>query len=435
MSENLNLAQYSADHRARERGHENGYVDIAGKRVKKWRGWYHVYAKSAAGAETRIKRKRIIGECSKMSKAEAREEHRSWIRRFCSQPVADAGTCRVADLCDDYLQMRQGDWEESTRKTIRSLFEGIIKPAIGGRAIETVTADELKRFINALPNRTWTSAGRIARRDGKLEKIPGVTKSGISHSYLKKAITMLRAVFDLAQERDLITKNPARSINIRLSMPKQVRRPDKSVLPPQHLPALLAELTERDRLIVWISMLGATRPGELFAIKGGDVGPDWVHVERALNRRREFKETKTGNSRYVHLPPETANELHQWMTQGGIGPNDLVFPNRDGKPIDRANFLNRRLRPAAKRARIPVADVDFQMLRRSFATVAQVVGFDVKGIQAQLGHSRPDMSATEYMQPIDARRVAQMKQLEDMLRGRVKMPVDISARLGSTMVQ
>lgn len=75
------------------------------------------------------------------------------------------------------------------------------------------------------------------------------------------------------------------------------------------------------------------------------------------------------------------------------------------------------------------------MLRRSFATVAQVVGFDVKGIQAQLGHSRPDMSATEYMQPIDARRVAQMKQLEDMLRGRVKMPVDISARLGSTMVQ
>jgi integrase len=91
------------------------------------------------------------------------------------------------------------------------------------------------------------------------------------------------------------------------------------------------------------------------------------------------------------------------------------------------------MRPAVDRAKIPVQDVDFQMLRRSFATVSQFVGLDLKAIQAQLGHARPDMTAVQYMQPVDALTISQMSHLEDLLRGRIAFPVDITARIGTAV--
>jgi integrase len=433
----FDLTEYSNTHRTRER-RENGSVKLVGKREKKWLGTYHVYKTLSDGTTVRLKRQKIIGTKAEIStKAKAMDLHRAWIRRQADQPVAATANAKVSDLCDDYLALRGGNWEEGWRNTHVSMFERIIKPAIGARAIDSIKAEELLRLINSLPLRKWETSPRFERdEEGKLKKIPGQTKSGISISYAKKIVTTIRAIFDLAHERGLITKNPARSIVVRLAPPKQARKPDKTVFPPQYLPALLAELIVRDRLILWISMLGATRPNELFALLGADVGPCWVHITKALNRKRKVKDAKTATShRYVYLPPELAGEVHDWILAQGIGPGDLLFPNRDGHPIDRQNFLNRRLRPAARRAKIAVPDVDFQMLRRSFATVAQFVGMDVKAIQSQLGHATPDMTAGVYMQSIDPLRAEQLMRLENMLRGREPIPADVSAKFGTVVIQ
>jgi hypothetical protein len=278
----LHLTAYTATHRVREH-HEDGYVDVTGKKQKKWRGWYHVYASKPDGSRTRIKRKRVIGPCSEMTKAEAKDEHRAWIRRFNSQPVAESGTCSVANLCDDFMAMREGDWDETTRKTNRSVFNSLIKPALGEKSIAKVEAEHLKKFLNGLPDRTYKTPS-------------GKKKTGVSQSYVKKAITHLRGIFDLAEERGLINKNPARSISVRLTVPKQAGRPDKSVFPPQFLPKLIAQLDPRDSLVVWLAMVPALRPGELFAVRGGDVGSDYIYIQNALTRRRELKDTKTGKA-------------------------------------------------------------------------------------------------------------------------------------------
>jgi integrase len=103
--------------------------------------------------------------------------------------------------------------------------------------------------------------------------------------------------------------------------------------------------------------------------------------------------------------------------------------------MDRHNFLKRRLKAAVERTQIPVEGVNFRMLRRSFATLGQVVGLDVKAIQSQLGHARPDLTAGVYMQPIDQKTAEQIKLLEDMLAGRVPWPVDVEARLGKGLIQ
>jgi hypothetical protein len=129
MNDNLRLAAYTAAHRTRQRGLEDGYVDKTGKREKKWRGWYHVYVKKDDGTETRIKRKRIIGPVVGMTKAQAEEEHRIWIRRFHTLPAAETPAATVATLCDDLFQLREGDWEDAARSCNASVF-GLIKAGL-----------------------------------------------------------------------------------------------------------------------------------------------------------------------------------------------------------------------------------------------------------------------------------------------------------------
>jgi len=47
-----------------------------------------------------------------------------------------------------------------------------------------------------------------------------------------------------------------------------------------------------------------------------------------------------------------------------------------------------------------LAKLNFQVLRRTIATLAQKKG-GVKDVQAVLGHSRPDITAEVYMQEIE----------------------------------
>jgi integrase len=429
MDKSVDLSAYTAKHRTRQHGIENGSVKAVGKKVKKWQGIYHVYDDKGS----RITRRVILGEYSKMTKTQAKENLRVMLRRREEEPAAATAQATVSLLCDDYFAIRKGDWEESTQQCVGSLFQ-LVKASLGDKPVEKVTAENLKRFVNELPNRKYTMQTTFYKEGKPIVVTHGKAKTGISISYMKKIITHLRGIFDLAQERDLVTKNPARSISVRLRAPKLVTKPDKSILPFADVPRLLAQFTMRDTLIISISLFGGTRPNELFALKGGDVGQDKIYIQRALNRKREAKETKTAKSREVSVPPETMQLLRDWIVANGIGNNDLVFVNRAGNPMNRANFLNRQLRGAARRAGIPLA-VDFQMLRRTWATMADASGMPLKAIQAQLGHSRPDMTLTEYIQPVDAIHKEHVARMEAIFLGRQPLTVDAAEKLASRLVQ
>jgi integrase len=430
------LAEYGKQHRSRPHGNEDGSIRQIGKKVKKWEGTYHVYVAGPDEKQRRDTRRRVIGECAKMTKTQARDEHREWVRRLHSQPIAVAAKNTVAQFCDDYFRLKAGDWSEKSQGRERGAHN-VVKAALGDRAINSVTPEDLKLFVNGLPERTYAPVINSRRPDGTMKTIYSQKqKTGISAAYVKTIIGALRSTFDLAVEREVIRKNPARSKTVRLTVPKAASKPDKSVLPPTQLVALLKELSEEERLIVNISILGGTRPNELFAVQGGDVGSNSIIIRRALTRKRKFKDPKTVSSkRTIVLGPLLSAEVREWVRSGGIGPDDLLFTTGKGTPKDRGNFLDRVLRPAALRAGIAQRDVDFQMLRRSFATISNALGLDLKAIQSQMGHSKPDITLSVYAQPVEGVRVQQIEQLELMLRGQVPMPVDLEVKLGPARIQ
>jgi integrase len=72
------------------------------------------------------------------------------------------------------------------------------------------------------------------------------------------------------------------------------------------------------------------------------------------------------------------------------------------------------LKPAAERAGL--GNVTFQMLRRTFSTLAQKTA-GVKDIQAQMRHARPDTTAAIYMQPIPAQQAQAVHAFEELIFG------------------
>jgi integrase len=437
MPDEIKLPEYCATHRNRERGMENGYVTEGGGKNKKWIGHYHVYIRHPDGSEKRMHRKRVVGLKSKMTKAQAEDAHRGWVRNFHRAPVADSPKTTFRALAEKYYGVAKGDWSTAWRQTKQSLYNVHLFPAFGERAVDSITPEELKNFINSLPNREWRASPHFERdkETGQRVIVPGKLKHGASVSLIKKIITEVRKIFRIAISKKLITENPAENEHIKLTVPKTARKPNKQWFPPHEIVPLVKQLTPRNSLLVRISLYGGLRPNETMALHGGDISPEGLQIERALDpRNHEIKDTKDHEARPVQLPPKVMRDLRAWIAEHNLRPDELIFQQANGKPLNSDSLRKWMLRPAAKRAGIRTLDVDWRMLRRSFATVVQLVKAEVKSIQAQLGHSTPEITVGVYQQPIDELLAEQLEELEQMIDGDIPMP-PAAARLQARLIQ
>jgi integrase len=152
------------------------------------------------------------------------------------------------------------------------------------------------------------------------------------------------------------------------------------------------------------------RPSELFALRwtGFDMDARTLTVSRTAYRGkvRDFGKTKK-SLRTVHLPEGLATELWLWRQEcPDRSPEAFIFPNaRKRNGAERNGFIrtdNYRARVLKKlAAKLGLAKLNFQVLRRTMATLAQTKG-GVKDVQGVLGHSKADTTVNVYMQQIEA---------------------------------
>jgi integrase len=157
------------------------------------------------------------------------------------------------------------------------------------------------------------------------------------------------------------------------------------------------------------------RAGEAFAVQWGDLQPDQsLRIQRTYSRG-QIKPPKTQKSRKpIYLPTSLYNDLLEIKEEAeDQSPSGWIFPSgrarrrksqsgevlecRGVMPLDYHNWVNRNLKPVAKKLDIRV---NCQIMRRTFATLANEVGGDLKDIQAQMRHSRAATTADIYVQPI-----------------------------------
>ncbi len=132
------------------------------------------------------------------------------------------------------------------------------------------------------------------------------------------------------------------------------------------------------------------RPGARFLLRR--------KPQAILSARRETTSSVIRPSRYgrreIPLGTELAQALWRWKPVGATE-EGLVFPSREGTPLNVSNLASRILKPAAKRAGVPWAG--FHTLRHTCGTLLFRAGFNAKQVQMWLGHHSPAFTLATYV--------------------------------------
>jgi integrase len=356
---------------------QDGWIEET--KARNWKAhWYEYIKDSQTGKERRCHRSRIVGQKAHVRKFEAEAE----LAKIVS-PLNATQTSRR----DDRVSLRwfaeyrwkptlEGNWGATTKKTNEHFMRTILEE-FGDKALRELDAVDLQNWLNHLACE--------------------YSRSMVFHCY-----TYLKSMCAEAVEQDFLHRDPAR----KLKRPK-TRKPDETVLAwPQYQAVIDAAKTVRDKLAIKVGSGTAVRPGELCAFR-------WRSLEDLPGGRHGLKVTETvykskirpwakteGSEDYVPLPARLAIELRQWRK---LSPwpdrDDFIFPNSKGGFLDYENFSARVLEPI--RAKLGLAKLNFQILRRSYATLA--VGErkgTLKDVQKQLRHSRPDTTLENYVKEI-----------------------------------
>lgn len=269
--------------------------------------------------------------------------------------------------------MRQAQWAPSTRETNLYNLERHILPKLGSKVLCELEKFHCQVFLNSL-------AGK-----------------GFSFTVVDHCRTMLKAILEEAVDADLIGKNPARKL-----VNPETKEPAKHVLQKADSRLLLDSLPFRDRLIAMIAAFCAMRPGEIFGLRWSSWLGDHFHIEGTAWRGtlRPGKAKTRGSKAPVAVPDVLVPMLNAWREENRSAQDAaLIFPSEKGTPMRPENWLRRRIKPIAAALRISVP-VNFQVLRRTFATNAQGHG-NAKDVQTHLRHTDIATTLGIYTQPID----------------------------------
>jgi integrase len=408
--------------------HQDGRVEERGKIRKRWYGFYYVYERNAAGKEVRRHVGIGLGDKAKLRKWEAEAKLKKFIvaaaaiqeqlRRLVAERTLNAegqaalqekvqslidaeddpevGAARaIAFLAtwvqpagdnltlewftrERFLPMREAQWAPSTRETNLYNIEHHILPGLGAVPLARLDKFRCQTFLNDLARPRKGAA------------------HGFSFTVIDHNRTMLKAILEEAVDAELIGKNPARKL-----VNPETREPEKFVLPKDQARALLEALPFRDRLMAMIAAFCAMRPGEIFGLRWSSWRSDHLQIEGTAWRGvlRPGKAKTKGSKGSIALPDVLIPALKMWREQCGNPPDErLIFPTEKQTPMRPENWLRRRIKPLAMKLGISVP-VNFQVLRRTFATNAQGYG-NPKDVQAHLRHTDIATTLDVYTQTV-----------------------------------
>jgi len=343
------------------------------KQRGRWIGMFYVDGK---------RKSQVVGSLKDMTKGEAREE----VAKIVAAKRAPSDTTKFEAFVDEvYLPFYRRKWKLSTCGVNENRIAVHLIPQFGDRELGSFTRDELQDFLDS---------------------------KGLKFSYSVVAHLRwdLRQIFQMAVAEGRVQRNPA----LLLFAPKTAARPKRSVMTISEVQKLFEALGPRERLIAKFALLAGMRPGEIFALTWGRIS-DCADIRQRVYRGVIDTPKTVQSERKAALSKGLLRELKKWRKQAvNTSAAAWVFPSENMTPLAKENVWRRSIGPKLKKAGLGWAN--FQVMRRTFASLCKGGGGDAKAIADQCGHNI-GVSLDEYMQtPIENKR-ALVNRLESALSG------------------
>ncbi len=330
-------------------------------------------------------RTRIVGTVREMSRAQAEAARRAIVEPLnAGKPTRAAGVTVEAYVRDEYLASR--DWKLSTEGTTTDIIERYILKPIGKRLLAEVTRAELQGLLND-----------IIGRAGK--------------SIIDRVRFQLKAIYKLGQADGRVVVNPAGALHTPRAAEKRVA---PEIGDREAVAKAIMVLPVRERLFLALASWRGIRPGEIAALKVGDIRDGVIHVTRRVYRGVvDSPKTEKGTR---EIPVESLAHLlneHLAMLPDN-SPEAWLFPSENGKtPISASNLYRRRLKPVLEAAGLK--RFNFQAMRATFNTLYAESEPDARVRADVMGHN-VDVNEQDYRQTSKPQRGESIRKLDGKLQ-------------------
>ncbi|ATE53246.1 tyrosine-type recombinase/integrase [Actinosynnema pretiosum] len=335
------------------------------------------------------KGKRVTKRASAKTKSAAGKKLKEMLRAIDDGLPPEQHGYKVRDCVAAWLKHGLRGRSEDTIKNYRSLADVHILPALGGRSLRELSADEVDEWLTEI---ALTLSTRTVR---------------LLHSILNRAVRM-------AQAREKVRRNVVALCEVPTG---QVGRPSKALDFAQVKAVLSAAEASPLHAYIVLSLLIGARTEELRALTWDHVDLDGalgatppvlpsISVWRSV---RQGGDTKTRKSRRTLAMPSRciealkAHRLHQGARRRLAGDrwqeHGLVFASEVGTPLDSHN-VRRSFRRVLKAAGLPPAAWTPREMRHSFVSVLSASGVRLEDIARLAGHSGTAVTEAVYRHQI-----------------------------------
>ena len=336
----------------------------------KWKIVYWDYS-----SDPRKKRSKVWSKSGVPSRREAQQLADEFMDRVNARNNDPANFPNDGETLSTLLaKCRQMTWpflKNSTRKSYGYYFDKHLEPQWGSMKLRKLTTVSLQEWFNSF-------------------------HPGLSAKTIKSMHGALRSTLNQAIAWGMLERNPA----VGVKLPRKKSRKPPVVLTLSQIRAMLEELPEPTKSIVTLIVFGSMRVGEVLALRWKRTSADRIQIiERVYDG--EFDDVKTeAGEREVPFDGfgAIAGALRQtWERSKFHGPEDLVFANKAGKPLDTHNLLQRHIKPAAIKLGLP-RTIDFRSFRTMHASLMRRTGARPEVTRDNMGHAGIDVTLNVYSQ-------------------------------------
>jgi integrase len=369
-------------------------------------------------------------ERRKVVYAETWEEARDALNQLIARSRSGIGvpdrSIRLGDYLDYWLKTYVADRRATTARGYESVVRLHLRPGLGPKRLERLTAQDVRAFIARLRQRCLCCANGLDRHRRKERRccsvgrccgrVPSARQVQFIHAVLRNALAS-------AVREELIPRNVASLVKV--AAPRY--KVGKGLAIDQVRTLLAAVQGHRLYPLYLVAATIGLRRGELLGMRWQDLDLDKGTLHTAITIQRVngeliFEDTKTEDSDSVLPLPEVTwitlldhqkAQAAERETAGDAWEDfDLVFPSEVGTPMEPRN-LNRHF--ASVRERIGLPRIRLHDLRHTVVTLLLELGVPPHIVQAIARHANVDITLKIYAHAnLDAMRAA-VKRLDDHL--------------------
>jgi len=390
------------------------------EQVGKW--WQiRIYQDEYANGRRIRKRKRIRLAPATMPMREVQKIKAEYLRPL-NQGLITAGS---ATTFEDYVQNVYTTTElplmaSSTQDRYRGIIDNYLVPTFGSMCLRDLTPLTLQKFVSGF---------EISGRDDVQPKErPRGARKRLSRESVDKIRDVLSGILGSSVKYGYLVTNPAASLQV--PPEKRGKRRQKPFVRPDQFAALVELIAEPYATMVYVAVYTGLRVSELIGLRWGDIHDHSITIDERFCRG-DWGEPKSDASnttipvngkvierinqlRTLTVEVKAGRAIRRYRVVKSQGSDDLVFQSvKGGRPMRDNNILVRHMKPAARMIGIPW--VNWQVLRRSYATWLRMVGTDPRDRQSLMRHSRFTTTAEVYEQDLPESQMRAVEKLGNLV--------------------